>query len=917
MRIAVVATVVCLSVIGLSVAADVEAAMRMPTDIPAQALRPALQKLSKDRDFQLVFRTDLVGDLRTSGAAGDLTLDEALKQLLKGTDLTYAYLDEKTVTIVPIASTRSADSSGSGPVSPSVQPTSAPEDPKVSSDRFRVAQVDQGTPSGPSSVEKQKDQASKQKPEQLEEVVVTGSHIHGISETASPMRTIDRVQIDATGVTTTEDLMRTLPENVGGYGVDTSMAATPGAGQHNGFNATGVNLRGLGTDATLVLLNGHRLPLASNGFSVDIATIPLAAIDHVDILKDSASSVYGSDAVTGVVNFVTVSKFQGAQSELSGGSVTDGHKRDMNVSQLLGTSWESGSIFGSYTYNYQGSLDTADRTATATALQPSEAIPRTTSNAIYLSANQQFGSRVNAQVDVLGSDRKFRAQSAFTTSDPITGNDVIDLQFSDIHNNSLILDGSVIVALPADWRTSAVAQYAASRSVGDNHDSLGSFPAPSAERGRQYSMDLSADGPVFDLPGGAIKFALGVSDRRESYGASAPIAPGGLPQDLFDMSRNIGAAFGEFFVPIVGTTNETNLIHRLELTASDRFDHYSDFGSTNNPKFGLLFAPTKDITFRTTYSTAFRAPLLSELERDSNNSVDLLINFPDAGSPTGNSNQIYRIGGNPNLRPETARSITGGLDFQPEIVPGLSASLNYFSIDFKHRIEAPTAALITLQPDIYAPYITRNPSAALVEAITSGPLFFSTIVPFTPADVQVIADQRIQNLNSVKINGLDLDVNWTRRAGFGSLIFGMSASYLLKFDQTLVAGLDPIPVLNTPYFPTRLRLRGVAGWTNAGWSSNLAVNYANSYTDNTDPTQLRPVGSWMTVDGQVAVKLPAFNLLFNNARLSLSVQNIFDRRPPFLLNQASSNVTSFGFNYDPVNASVLGRFVSLGLTSRW
>src|SRR5258708_39236488 len=101
-RMVTVATAICLSIVGLSAAADGEAAMRRPTNIPAQGLRSALQTLSKDRDFQVVFRTDLVGDARTAGAVGDLTLDEALKQLLTGTGLTYRYLDDKTVTILPV-----------------------------------------------------------------------------------------------------------------------------------------------------------------------------------------------------------------------------------------------------------------------------------------------------------------------------------------------------------------------------------------------------------------------------------------------------------------------------------------------------------------------------------------------------------------------------------------------------------------------------------------------------------------------------------------------------------------------------------------------------------------------------------------------------------------------------------------------
>src|SRR5262249_32247268 len=102
------ATLICCSVVSLASAADALAAMRKPTTIPAQALRPALQLLSKEREVQVVFRTDIVADLQTKGASGDLTVDEALQQLLVGTGLTFRYLDENTVTIVPVVSAQTS-----------------------------------------------------------------------------------------------------------------------------------------------------------------------------------------------------------------------------------------------------------------------------------------------------------------------------------------------------------------------------------------------------------------------------------------------------------------------------------------------------------------------------------------------------------------------------------------------------------------------------------------------------------------------------------------------------------------------------------------------------------------------------------------------------------------------------------------
>jgi hypothetical protein len=100
-RVAVVVAVVSLSVGGLSVAADVEASIKKSTNIPAGELVLALKTLARERGFQVVFQSEVVGTIRTQGASGELTTAEALEQLLRGTGLTYRYVDEKTVTITP------------------------------------------------------------------------------------------------------------------------------------------------------------------------------------------------------------------------------------------------------------------------------------------------------------------------------------------------------------------------------------------------------------------------------------------------------------------------------------------------------------------------------------------------------------------------------------------------------------------------------------------------------------------------------------------------------------------------------------------------------------------------------------------------------------------------------------------------
>jgi outer membrane cobalamin receptor len=131
----------------------------------------------------------------------------------------------------------------------------------------------------------------------LQTVVVTGSHIRRVDlETASPVVTIDRAAIQASGKLTLGDLVQDLPAVTGGN-------SNPQVNNSGGTGASSIGLRGLGPNRTLILVDGHRV-IGTTTFGVDPNGIPAAMIDHIDVLTTGASSVYGSDAVGGVVNFI-------------------------------------------------------------------------------------------------------------------------------------------------------------------------------------------------------------------------------------------------------------------------------------------------------------------------------------------------------------------------------------------------------------------------------------------------------------------------------------------------------------------------------------------------------------------------------------------------------------------------------------
>ncbi|MBV8279886.1 MAG: TonB-dependent receptor plug domain-containing protein, partial [Verrucomicrobia bacterium] len=145
---------------------------------------------------------------------------------------------------------------------------------------------------------------------QLQTVTVTGYIVPRVGEGTQPVATLDRTFIENQGDQTVSDVLQRLPQNQGAFTplVNAGASFSPGA--------SNVNLYGLGFNATLVLIDGYRqtlFPFPQGGFVpfVDLNTIPLAAVDRIEILKDGASSLYGSDAMAGVVNVVLKDEYDG------------------------------------------------------------------------------------------------------------------------------------------------------------------------------------------------------------------------------------------------------------------------------------------------------------------------------------------------------------------------------------------------------------------------------------------------------------------------------------------------------------------------------------------------------------------------------------------------------------------------------
>ena len=195
---------------------------------------------------------------------------------------------------------------------------------------------------------------------QLERVEVTGSRIRQTdTETQQPVLIISRAEIDKQGFQSVADIL----QNITATGTPPLSRASPlSAGENAG--GTFISLRNLGAARTLVLLNGRRLGISTSGLS-DISTIPAVAVERIEVLKDGASSLYGSDAIAGVINVVTRSNYQGAAASVYRGAYSQGDGAITKGDFVMGFSGERGSLTVTAEHGKEEVVKSSDRSFSA------------------------------------------------------------------------------------------------------------------------------------------------------------------------------------------------------------------------------------------------------------------------------------------------------------------------------------------------------------------------------------------------------------------------------------------------------------------------------------------------------------------------------------------------------------------------
>jgi iron complex outermembrane recepter protein len=729
----------------------------------------------------------------------------------------------------------------------------------------------------------------------LSEIIVTGTHIRGASF-ASPVTEIGQEEIARSGYTSIAELLLTLPQNFGGGLNPVSAVNNNRVNAQYGDNpaaASVPNLRGLGPGSTLTLIDGHRMASGLAGGGADISSIPLDAVERVEVVTDSASAIYGSDAVAGVINVILKKNYEGAKTDLSYSYAPEGGGAEKAASQLVGTRWSNGSAMLAFEHRQQDAVDANERDFTRGTEEPYSLLPSTKSNSVTLSARQEWGSVASLFVDGLYVAREANRYITDLDSSPYT------IEYPTSLRKFAVTAGADF-NLPRDWKATIALTEAEDKTTSETFYYSTPMTPGLAERlsGTLRFLEVNANGTVIQLPAGPLRLALGAAVRRESFANGLGDTLETI-ENLAAGKRSIRSAFAEASVP---------LLNHLDLMLSARTEDYSDAGSNTSPKIGLAYSPLTGLKFRGTWGKAFRAPNLNDLY----GVQDLVaLNLPDPASATGASPALLRDGGNPGLRPETATAWSLGVDFSSSD-NRLKASSSLFEVKYHNRITKignPFAAF-TDPNDRF--FVTPSPSAdfaqAVIDSYPPNAVFNLTGAALDPATVKAVVEYRLVNLAQQTARGIDANLNYRIDIAPASTLFFLNAAYLDLMQQNSPAAASET-LSGLAFYPPKFRTQAGLTLNWSTWALTGLVNYMGRESD----TQVIPseaVGSWTTVDTSLRYT-PPLKGFWGGINLNLSVLNVLNKDPPHV----SSIVP--GVTYDSSNANPIGRLITLQVSKQW
>jgi outer membrane receptor protein involved in Fe transport len=858
-------------------------------DLPAESLDKALRDLAVQANCNISYEPSVVAGLQAPPISGEFTVSRALSLLLRGTTLRAVNVNENTIQILERTQSTSRDA------------------PNGHSKNGAPAGTDAPSPAAPSAdADSNNSIVPANKSRDLEEIVVTGTHIRGVS-IASPVIEVGREEIDRSGYTSIADVMLSLPQNFGGgYNAATMVGNTQvSRDASNPTGASAPNLRGLGPGSTLTLVDGHRMASGLPDGGADISSIPLDAIERIEVVTDSASAIYGSDAVAGVVNIILKRNYDGATTSLSYGIAPDGGGTEKRASQLFGTHWASGDALIAYEYKHQDAVYARARDFTSSALDPNSLLPETQSNAVTLSATQELSTMGSAFVDGLYIARD---ANQFVSAP----------QFGAPNESPSTLRKYAVATglnfnLMNDWKATLFANLAEDATDSNIIDlTKPSTTLEAVERflGTMRSLEVNANGGIATLPSGVVRLAVGAGYRKEGFSEAIGFNSASAV-NAADGRRNVRYGFGELSMPLVRHSQRAGL-NSLDLVVSGRSERYSDFGEKTVPKVGLVYVPTSSLKLRSTWGKAFKAPNLYDMN---GTSQLLVLGLPSQVSSTGSATALVRYGGNPNLQPETAESWSFGADYASPGLNGLQVSTTFFDIKYTNRIASIANFFTALTDPANAFFVTPSPSQGLAQSVydsyPASQIFNETGAPFDPSKIGAIVDGREINVASQTVRGADLNIGYEMGSGSDTGLLFLNGTYL-DLTQKDTPQQSAQTLSGQAFYPPKFRIRGGATWKLNAWALTGIVNYLPRETNN-QVTPFQSVGSWTTVDASLRFA-PALPGILSGLHFSLAAINIFDRDPPFVLLPPT---VALGLTYDSANTNPMGRFLSLRISKEW
>lgn len=855
------------------------------------------------------------------------------------------------------------------------------------------------------------------------EIVVTGTLIRGVAPVGTQSIAVGDEKIAEIGAVNTSDLIASVPQ----AGNFLGFVGVRGSSNFS-LAVNRPSLRYLGSTSasgasTLLLLDGHRLPgMGIVQSSPDLDFLAAGAIERVEIVTDGGSSTYGSDAIGGVMNFITRKDFEGVEVKGSYGFADD--YSAYNAGVTAGTRIGSISAYVSYDYSKHDSLYGRDRdwsqsldwvngvpsntdcavgnlrAGTTTYALPNltaglgnrcdnseltTIYPEETKHSVFASLNVDNGGPVSFGVKGYYVNRKntsdagplFIAGGATVRStNPFAApllaqlpgaptSATFNFNFSPVlgtvapqvtEMESWGFAPTIRMDMGKGWQVNVLANYGVGNSefLGQllnatpitaaitagtfnpfNLSAAGNAAAIAAAldqfqygRARHEMTNARAvfDGPVFALPGGDVRVAIGVEYLHEKYaGNNSRSLSAAQLAALTDRTatRSVHSVFGELSVPVIG--EGSGPIHSLTLSASGRYDDYSDFGHTFNPKLGVNLSPVEGLMLRGNWGKSFQAPGMSDVALAGAPTWTILPlsvrNFANPAVPTTPGRTVLlTLGGTISpLEPQKATTWSLGFDLRPTGLPGLTLGATYYNIDYKGVIGIPPifqpATFYRDFPDNNVIFTAGEAAmqsyfnSLAVQGATNSAVTLSQLANGF-AGVYGVLDGRTQNLARVKTSGIDFNFGYRHETGFGALSVDLAGTRILTFRQQSNPAAALVDTLSQN--TTKLRLSAGLGAEVGNLRSRITWNHSQGYDIVPVASTLNQakVGSYNVFNLFMQYQVPADSGIAKDLAFTLNVDNVFDKDPPLFRGSQSS---LFGV----ANGFTLGRFVRLGVSKKF